>query len=67
MGELGRLISDAARASRMTSESVYQTTHAEEALSLLSDLVRPDDLILIKGSRAVGMEEIVSGLSARRF
>ena len=67
VGQLGRLISEAARASRMASETVYQTAHAEEALSLLSDLVRPDDLILIKGSRAVGMEEIVSGLSARRF
>lgn len=67
VGPLGRLISDAASASRMAGETVYQAAHAAEALSLLSDLVRPDDLILIKGSRAVGMEDIVSGLSARRF
>ncbi len=37
---------------------------AEDALSALRELVRPGDAVLVKGSRAVGLEAIASALAA---
>lgn len=38
---------------------------AEEAVSAIPDLVKPGDLVLVKGSRAEGLERIVDALAAR--
>ncbi|MBL8694209.1 MAG: UDP-N-acetylmuramoyl-tripeptide--D-alanyl-D-alanine ligase [Planctomycetes bacterium] len=38
---------------------------AEEAVSAVPDLVKPGDLVLVKGSRAEGLERIVDALAAR--
>jgi UDP-N-acetylmuramoyl-tripeptide--D-alanyl-D-alanine ligase len=35
----------------------------DEAITLLKQLVRGDDVVLVKGSRAMKMEEIVNALS----
>ena len=36
---------------------------ADEAIERLKVLIQPDDLVLIKGSRAVGMDRIVTEIS----
>ena len=36
---------------------------AEEALPLVDELVRPGDCVLVKGSRAVGLETVVEALA----
>ena len=45
--------------------SVQPVADADTALSLLCDLLRPDDAILVKGSNAVGLSRVVAGLTAR--
>ena len=47
----------------MPSDHVYMLETCEEAVGLLRRLVRGSDVILVKGSRAMKMDEIVSALS----
>ena len=44
---------------------VVRFADAGEARAALGDLLRPGDLVLVKGSRAVGLERVVEGLRAR--
>ena len=49
---------------RGASQAVFFAT-TEEASASLADLIQPRDLILVKGSRGVRMEQIVEHLRAR--
>jgi UDP-N-acetylmuramoyl-tripeptide--D-alanyl-D-alanine ligase len=42
----------------------HRTATAAEALKLLRTLVRPGDVVLVKGSRGVGLDAVVDGLCA---
>ena len=44
---------------------VIETTDAESAFDVLRDRVGATDAVLVKGSRAVGLELVVRGLTAR--
>ena len=59
VGELGRLIADKARRAGLSSQAVYEAGDFETAVRILKELAQPQDLLLVKGSRAVGMERIV--------
>jgi hypothetical protein len=50
----------------MNPADVYPTASNEEAIALLQGLIRPGDLILVKGSRGLAMESIVDALSRAR-
>lgn len=65
VGDLGRLIGEAALEMGRAADEVRIVEQSDEATALLRELIGPDDLVLIKGSRAIGMESIVSGLSMR--
>ena len=43
-------------------EAVRHVGDAEAALALLNSLLQPDDVVLIKGSRGVGLDRIVDAL-----
>lgn len=62
VGVRGRIIAGEAIAVGMPADRVYMLENNEEAVRLLEDLVREGDVILIKGSRALRMEEIVNAL-----
>ena len=65
VGHLGRIIGEEALESGMAEESVHLVETNAEAIDLLRDLIAPSsagDKVLIKGSRGMGMEEIVSAL-----
>jgi UDP-N-acetylmuramoyl-tripeptide--D-alanyl-D-alanine ligase len=47
------------------ADSVWAAS-AEEAVPLLDDLVRPGDCVLVKGSRAVGLEAVADALALVR-
>jgi len=62
VGKLGRIIGDAAIRWGMDADKVHVVETNTEAIALLEKLVKGDDVILVKGSRAVKMEEIVDAL-----
>ncbi len=64
VGTLGRLIGESALEAGMPPGAVHILDNVEKALPVLQELVTHDDLVLIKGSRAIGMESIVSALRA---
>ena len=63
VGGLGRIIADEARRAGLSSQAVYATDDFETAVQILNGLAQPQDLLLVKGSRAVGMDRIVAEIS----
>jgi UDP-N-acetylmuramoyl-tripeptide--D-alanyl-D-alanine ligase len=61
VGELGRLIALGAR-SEMAGREVVEAADNSAATEALAKRVRAGDVVLVKGSRAMKMEEIVKGL-----
>ena len=64
VGPRARWIAKEARALGMSHDHVYHVETAEEAAAIAKELLQPGDYILIKGSRAMGMDKIVSRLAA---
>lgn len=60
VGELGAAIAAEARAVQFDTKSLHVMQGPDDTVALLKSIVRPDDLVLVKGSRAVGMETIVA-------
>ena len=63
-GELGKAIGAEAQAVKFDPARIHMMQGHVEAVALLRTVVRQDDLVLVKGSRAVGMEAIVGGIVA---
>ena len=59
VGRLGEIIARGAEAAGMNPERVHRCTNNEEAFFYLREIMRSGDVILVKGSRGVKMEEIV--------
>jgi UDP-N-acetylmuramoyl-tripeptide--D-alanyl-D-alanine ligase len=59
VGELGAAIAAEAQAVQFDPERLHITFSPDETVALLKSILRQDDLVLVKGSRAVGMETIV--------
>jgi len=62
LGSRGRIIGEAALRWGMSSDQVHIFEENAEAIALLEKIVTSDDVILVKGSRAMKMEEIISAL-----
>ncbi len=63
VGSRGALMARGARLCGMPPERVHEAATNAEALAWLLEVLEPHDVILVKGSRAMRMEEIVSALS----
>jgi len=63
VGPRGRIIGETALRWGMPPDQVHILEDNEAVIRLLKDLVRPGDVILVKGSRAMRMEEIVNALA----
>ena len=63
VGPRARWIADEALAEGMSAADVYPVEHNTDAIAVLQGLMRPGDVLLVKGSRAGGMEKIVDALS----
>jgi UDP-N-acetylmuramoyl-tripeptide--D-alanyl-D-alanine ligase len=61
VGDLGHAIGDAA-ATSMEDGALLMVHSDREAVDFLRDALRPNDLVLVKGSRAVGMDAIVADI-----
>lgn len=65
LGERSRIAAQEARAAGMAADSVYEVTSSQEATSLLKQIAEAGDYILVKGSRAMAMDQIVAELQRR--
>ncbi|HRW45877.1 MAG TPA: UDP-N-acetylmuramoyl-tripeptide--D-alanyl-D-alanine ligase [Caldilinea sp.] len=63
VGRLGSAIADEARGAGFAPEMVHSLASHEEAVDLLRQIIHGDDLVLVKGSRAVGMDTIVAEIT----
>jgi UDP-N-acetylmuramoyl-tripeptide--D-alanyl-D-alanine ligase len=62
-GHRARAIGEGAIESGMKTDTVRFTSTPEEAIELLHSTLRPDDVVLVKGSRGMQMERISDPLS----
>jgi UDP-N-acetylmuramoyl-tripeptide--D-alanyl-D-alanine ligase len=62
VGKLGRLIAAGALGRGLPQTSVYQAADNDEAVQILRRILQEGDLVLVKGSRGIAMENIVAGL-----
>jgi UDP-N-acetylmuramoyl-tripeptide--D-alanyl-D-alanine ligase len=65
VGDLGRLIGQEAVSFGMPPECVLYARDNQAAIDRLRGLVREEDIVLVKGSRGMEMEEIVEALARR--
>jgi len=64
VGERARWMAEEALSAGMKPADIYATTGKEDAIAVLTGLLRGGDIVLIKGSRALSMETIVDALAA---
>ena len=63
VGDLAENIKRAAVDSGMSIGNAIHCKTNNEAVQKLRDILRPGDLVLVKGSRSMGMEEVVRGIT----
>lgn len=63
VGELGRTIGEAALEAGMAPENVSFAGSNADVIEYLQQILQPDDTVLVKGSRALELEEIVSAIA----
>lgn len=63
VGPLSAWIGQEALASGLPADRLHHVDSASEALPLLRSLIQVGDYVLIKGSRAMGMEDLAAGLT----
>jgi len=63
VGERGRIIGEEAMTCGMAREDVTMAEGNREAINILHQLLAPGDIVLVKGSRGMKMEEIVAALA----
>lgn len=63
VGQLGHTIGQEALKAGMATNAVHLAETNGQAIDLLRPYIEPGDVILVKGSRGMGMEEIVTALT----
>ncbi len=63
-GALGRAIAEGARTAGMSDNGIAEYSDAQQAVSHVLSIVHPDDIVLVKGSRGMKMEQIIDALRA---
>lgn len=63
VGPRAHWMADEAAAAGMPARDIYATATNQDAIAVLTGLLRADDIVLIKGSRALAMETIVDALA----
>ena len=65
LGPAAEHIARGAHRAGMEHDRIYHTTKQQEVLSLLTQLMQPQDVVLLKGSRGMAMEHLVKALVAK--
>lgn len=66
VGDLGRRIGEEALNIGFAAKQLHILRNHQETVQLLKELITPGDLILVKGSRAVGMDAIAAEITPSR-
>ena len=66
VGPLGRIIGQEALDMGMAPEAIHMVEDNDAAIAYLRRVIEPGNIVLIKGSRGMTMEQIVSALSASK-
>lgn len=66
IGIRGRMIADAARLAGLSTKAVKEFEDSHEAIQYLTGNLKSTDVVLVKGSRGMNMENIVESLEARK-
>jgi UDP-N-acetylmuramoyl-tripeptide--D-alanyl-D-alanine ligase len=62
VGPRAHMIADEARACGLATEAVTEVETNDQAIACLRQIIQRDDIVLVKGSRSMAMEEIVAAL-----
>jgi len=62
VGACARTIAEEAQRAGLDAGAVWSVSDADEALALLGGLLGEGDVVLVKGSRSVGLEKVVAAL-----
>jgi UDP-N-acetylmuramoyl-tripeptide--D-alanyl-D-alanine ligase len=63
VGDLGPLIAEGAVQHGLAAGNIYAAPNSEVAVDLVRQVLQPEDVVLVKGSRGVAMEQIVAALT----
>ncbi len=63
VGERARWIAEEARLAGLPADAVHSFATSAEAIAWLQDQVQPKDVILVKGSHAMHLDEVVAALT----
>jgi UDP-N-acetylmuramoyl-tripeptide--D-alanyl-D-alanine ligase len=66
VGPRARIIGESAQDTGLAANQVHYCADKAECIALLHPMLRPGDLVLIKGSRGMAMEDVVTALSVHR-
>ncbi len=66
VGRRSAALLDGARHAGFTDERLYHFDSAESAGTFLESFIRPGDLVLVKASRGIGLDKIITHLEAGR-
>ncbi len=66
VGRRSEALLDGARHAGFSEERLYHFDNAESAAVFLESLIRPGDLVLVKASRGIGLDKIITMLEADR-
>jgi UDP-N-acetylmuramoyl-tripeptide--D-alanyl-D-alanine ligase len=64
VGERSRLMTQAARATGLPADQVLDASGGEEVIALLRQTLQPGDDVLVKGSRAMGLDVVADAIRA---
>ena len=66
LGPLSRSMAEGAREAGMTAHQIQCAADRQDALTMLQQLLRAGDVVVLKGSRGMAMEHLVNALVADR-
>jgi UDP-N-acetylmuramoyl-tripeptide--D-alanyl-D-alanine ligase len=63
VGDLGPLIAEGAVQHGLAAAHIHAAPNSDAAVDLVRQVLQPEDVVLVKGSRGVAMEQIVAALT----
>lgn len=63
VGQMSQLMAEEARSAGLPAEAIFATLRRREAVEWLRPRLQPGDMVLVKGSRGLRLDEMVTNLS----